>query len=1069
MGKKILATSLVWFLLILMAASPGGADDIEDGQENGGEVVLNPGYIQGTVSLGDTSQNTVDVDRVEIEATSYDSDNKRLYSESEIDLGNYQLVVHVPNDTLKQNETQEYNISCDIYYSSGYNYYFFFKNRTVNVPFQAPAQTANFVLNPGFISGTVNTDSCDIREGWIYAWSGSTSDDDYFKTKIYFGENGQFHFPVLPGQDIKVKGECTLTNDWTHELAEKTIRVGRGQAVDPDWEIDCGNVCAGTMWGEVRLEGLEAGTVNYHNIRLNGPSDKNIRLEQNGSYRESGLQPGDYSISAYSYLNGYDDFFRFHGYHRRAEIGCNGAVNRDIINQAAFINGAFSFAEATVARFEENQDPENPMVTPTRIRVDATGILETDQSPEAYYSGSSRDWGDASGKFDLVVSRGNWRIYYTEIHFYHNDFKSLCGQQRYVDSRMRIGDYTQSGNYRPMSMSSGQVVNGHDFEFESGAVTFNFSINGDETMEYPELTASCIQRTADGLLEKSIYLDADGTTNEDGTEGQATLIGPPGEYTVTATAMVNGTETTFGEKKVQITAGTCQTFEFGAPKLTVESPEPGLHTTKTEIQVCGKATDDEGISDISVNEQPVNYSYTGNPDDPNEVSFCTTISVQEGQNAITTTATDVRGKSTSDTRTVMGYIGGIFPVTEEGVVKVDYLYDGGLYEGELGIFSLSNMPDLEPGSPEFVQEAVRRVLSDSELGHVVVRDAEEGARFHGDLGSSQEGDFNQGAYKGVKELAMNPQDRIAVVLIPQGSFEEFMENPGTTDPQKRPLFSLATSNPDDAMYYGQIAGINGENSEFLHAVSFEDIAADNSDRDYNDVVVQIRGVTLNSPTLDGLVAEGFLPEENDWRRNQNPLIPHLEVPEPDPDTPWMTIMLKSPADLLVYDPAGRVIGKDGGEIPGASFQWDENGHQVVTLPALDAGEYTVVLRAIGDGGLCHLEVQGYEGDTMMMSQETPLTIEPHQVLKTTVDATSFVDYGEVYFDPPQPPQTNGRILRFDYDGDGDIDESDIARVSELWGICEGDASYDPFYDLDDSGCIDFYDVTAVANAYYAGE
>lgn len=418
------------------------------------------------------------------------------------------------------------------------------------------------------------------------------------------------------------------------------------------------------------------------------------------------------------------------------------------------------------------------------------------------------------------------------------------------------------------------------------------------------------------------------------------------------------------------------------------------------------------------------------------------------------------------------YTAGLFIVDESGQVRVDYLFDGGAYEGELGLFSLSDMEGMAFGSAEFISEAVRRVRSDSLLGAVVIQDSQEGARFSGQLGSRQEPDFNldAGKYRGIKTVEMTPGDKLAAVLIPNGTFAELAQNPSLSDPKKQPLFSLATANPQDGLFYGQVAGVNPQGCEFANAVAFEDMCAADSDRDYNDVVFQIRGVEVYSPTLDGLIAEGQMDPADDWRVTEEEGIgDHLCVPAPDPDTLWLTFTLKSPADLLVYDPAGRVIGKDGGEIPGASFQWDENGHQVITVPSLESGEYTIVLRAIGDGGLCHLEVRGFEGDTEIMTQEKPLVIEPHQVLKTTVDATSFVDYGEVYFDPPQPPQANGRILRFDYDGDGDIDESDIARVSELWGICEGDASYDPFYDLDDSGCIDFYDVTAVANAYYAGE
>jgi hypothetical protein len=67
----------------------------------------------------------------------------------------------------------------------------------------------------------------------------------------------------------------------------------------------------------------------------------------------------------------------------------------------------------------------------------------------------------------------------------------------------------------------------------------------------------------------------------------------------------------------------------------------------------------------------------------------------------------------------------------DGQVKFDYQFDGGYYQGELGIFSLSGMESLTPGSPEFIAEAARRVLSNSTEGHIVIRDSIEGAKFTG--------------------------------------------------------------------------------------------------------------------------------------------------------------------------------------------------------------------------------------------------------------------------------------------------------------------------------------------------
>jgi hypothetical protein len=74
---------------------------------------------------------------------------------------------------------------------------------------------------------------------------------------------------------------------------------------------------------------------------------------------------------------------------------------------------------------------------------------------------------------------------------------------------------------------------------------------------------------------------------------------------------------------------------------------------------------------------------------------------------------------------------GTFLVDDQGKVKFDYQFDGGYFQGEVGIFSLAGMEAFIPGTPEFIAEAHRRVLSNSTLGNVVISDATEGAKFTG--------------------------------------------------------------------------------------------------------------------------------------------------------------------------------------------------------------------------------------------------------------------------------------------------------------------------------------------------
>ena len=118
---------------------------------------------------------------------------------------------------------------------------------------------------------------------------------------------------------------------------------------------------------------------------------------------------------------------------------------------------------------------------------------------------------------------------------------------------------------------------------------------------------------------------------------------------------------------------------------------------------------------------------------------------------------------------------GSFKVDDSGEVEINYLFDGGGYRGELAIFNLAGFSELNIRSHEdFVLEAARRAMSDSELGHVVIDDRSEGALFEKTLGEKNR---NSGEYLGTKTFSMNPGDEFGLMLVPNGTVEEVFERP----------------------------------------------------------------------------------------------------------------------------------------------------------------------------------------------------------------------------------------------------------------------------------------------------
>ena len=77
---------------------------------------------------------------------------------------------------------------------------------------------------------------------------------------------------------------------------------------------------------------------------------------------------------------------------------------------------------------------------------------------------------------------------------------------------------------------------------------------------------------------------------------------------------------------------------------------------------------------------------------------------------------------------MVNFTTGTFIVDSSGEVEVDFLFDGGWFRGELAVFSLDGMEAYQAGTTEFMLEAARRALTNSELGHLLVRDQTEAAR-----------------------------------------------------------------------------------------------------------------------------------------------------------------------------------------------------------------------------------------------------------------------------------------------------------------------------------------------------
>ena len=355
------------------------------------------------------------------------------------------------------------------------------------------------------------------------------------------------------------------------------------------------------------------------------------------------------------------------------------------------------------------------------------------------------------------------------------------------------------------------------------------------TLATPDKTVSTSSETTiKSEPEKPVTATVSATPDKIVTASSETAIKSEAEKTVTATA---STTSATSEKTVATSSETTIKSETEKPLATgeiVATKEPKTGETLVTSPDASKPA-----------EKP--STTTTNGEDKKTENPNTSIPTAE-------TTKKLDPPTNKELTAANPFTSGTFVVDKTGKVGIDYLLDGGLYRGQLAIISLKGMEKFVPGSTEFIKEATSRALSNSEKGHIVINDLSEGARFSGNL---PEGNYNEGAYLGVKTFAMTPGDEFGIMIVPNDTFK-FLSDYPTFGGDKRPLFSMVTANPNEAFHLGQIADITGEGNTF----AMEDMRFDaGSDKDYNDITFQVRGAKGKAPLMDSLVNPN-----KDWRK-----------------------------------------------------------------------------------------------------------------------------------------------------------------------------------------------------------
>lgn len=404
------------------------------------DVILNPGYIHGNVTI--TGENIYKLE-MDAEGCSGHSSTETFNSTD-----TYDLTVHVEGSAC------DYALNCTAYTS---------EDTSINlIPLQVTVQDgltteANFSLSPGYVTGTVSMTGGTVNYGRVY--SQYSLNGKYITGETAFSSDGSFLLPVVPGQGIRLYGYVYDSQGIYYNLEPVDIDVLESQTITSNWTVQAGTA---TMEGHIGFGSI----FDFYSIYVSasGPeaSGKTCAVDLTTlNYQLTDLLPGDWSFSNIQfYINGGEDILILPEsyYAQTVTLPPGGTVVNSISAIPAFVNG----------------------------RIWITGSKSIDQVSGGSVAGfgvygnesqggrTSDIINSNTGGYDLVLTQGTWEIYRVKLHFSQYDGTV------YVNSELTFDDYSKRHSYGGgIELLPMETVDDHNFEIATGSATVNFTVEGE--------------------------------------------------------------------------------------------------------------------------------------------------------------------------------------------------------------------------------------------------------------------------------------------------------------------------------------------------------------------------------------------------------------------------------------------------------------------------------------------------------------------------------------------------------------------------------------------------------------
>ncbi|WP_028585649.1 Ig-like domain-containing protein [Desulfogranum mediterraneum] len=621
--------------------------DIVPDEQVDSSVELTPGFIGGTIDLG--GQN---ISRVDLAARGGDFAANR-YPASE---GPYTLTVNVPTG-----ESLDYTVSATAWMDN-YTTRMFFQDQVVSVE-EGQTSQLDYRVNSGYIAAELLTNGCTIVHSEM--WATREDPGGYSKAMTKRGGEQQYRFPVQPNSAIRVYGQVQLSTGATFQLEEQAVTVSPGQETPVSWEVNC---VAGQL-SQIQHDVEYHLPMDYHLSYLyRQGSGSPYRVEKHeGSVLFADLAPGDWHLYSYSYWNNHQNLISKRFNNIKTLSGETTGVSFD--QYPGFLRG--SLALSGTHTIEDT----------SYAHIYAYGRNPLYPSDQVYSRALANN---VDGTFNLALPQGEYSTYVSVYAFY----RPTAGDD-YLNASLYMYDYSKRNDL--LYIDSQEVIEGYDVAYETGSAVIKFRRADGGAFSAPYITAKSYTYDENQVLQSYSYT----TSRTLSAADRVTMVGFPGTYEVEAWAYVDGSRTIFGKVEVEIISGVEKVIDLGGPTLTVSEPAAGAVLSEQTLTLSGTATDESGIEAILVNGEAVAFSATDNPEDPYEVSFTTVITLGEGENKITTVASDASGNESTDSRTVT-YVP---PVAEVVQARMDI--KPGSCKNPFNVTEKGVMPVVLLGSAEF--------------------------------------------------------------------------------------------------------------------------------------------------------------------------------------------------------------------------------------------------------------------------------------------------------------------------------------------------------------------------------